>query len=54
MGEIYEQTCSVATSSLLSPIIVNLYMEDFETKAIESSPLKRKLWKIFVDGIFII
>jgi len=29
-------------------------MEHFKTKAIESSPLKPKLWKIFVDDTYII
>lgn len=29
-------------------------MEYFESKALESAPLKPKLWKIFVDDAFII
>lgn len=40
--------------SPLSPIISNLFMEYFETKAIESSPLKPKVWKRFVDDTYII
>lgn len=52
--EIYEQTCGVAMGSPLSPSIANLFMEHFETKAIESSPLKPKLWKRFVDDTYVI
>lgn len=40
--------------SHLYPIIANLFQEYFESKALESSPLKPKLWKIFVDDTFII
>lgn len=40
--------------SPLSPIIANLFMEGFETRPIESFPLKPKLWKRFVDDTFII
>lgn len=54
MGEIYEQACGVAMGSPLSPIIANPFMKDFETKALESSRLKPKLWKRFVDDTFVI
>jgi len=38
----------------LSPIIANLFMEHFKTKAIDSSPLKPRLWKRFVNYTYII
>jgi len=52
--EIYEHTCGVAMGSPLSRIIANLFMEDFENKPIESTPLKSKLWKRFFNDTFII
>ena len=33
-GEIYEQTEGVAMGSPLSPIVANIFMEDFEGKAL--------------------
>lgn len=48
-GELYEQTCGVAMGSPLSPMISNLLMEDFESKALSSAIFRPKIWKIFVD-----
>ena len=36
--------------SPLSPIVVNLFMEKFEKKALESYPLKPKFWIRFIDN----
>lgn len=38
--------------SPLSPILANLFMEDFETKALALSPLKPNLWRRYVDDTF--
>jgi hypothetical protein len=35
--------------SPLSPIVTNLFMENFEKKALDSFPLKPLRWKRFVD-----
>jgi len=35
--------------SRLSPIVANLFMEDFESEALFSALFKPKLWKRFVD-----
>ena len=36
-GELYEQTCGVAMGSPLSPIIANLFMDNFESKSLNST-----------------
>jgi hypothetical protein len=48
-GEFYEQTSGVAMGSPLSPIVANLFMENFEKKALDSFPLKPSRWKRYVD-----
>ena len=35
--------------SPLSPIVANIYMQNFEKVSIESFPLKPKRWKRYVD-----
>ena len=51
---IYEQTCGVAIGSPFSPIVANIFMEDFEAKSISSTPFLPKIWKRYVDNTFII
>ena len=40
--------------SPLSPIVVNLFMEDLETKLLATVPSTPKIWKRFVDNTFTI
>ena len=54
MGELYEQTCGVAMGSPLSPIIANLFMENFEEKALNTANPKPEWWSRFVDDTFLI
>ena len=40
--------------SPLSPVIANIFMEQFETRALEKTPLKPRCWKRFVDDTFVV
>lgn len=53
-GEFSEQTCGVAMGSPLSSIVANIFMEDFEPKALNSAHLLPKLWKRYVDDTNVI
>ena len=48
-GDIYEQINGVAMGSPLSPIVVNIFMEHFEDKAINSASEKPQQWRRYVD-----
>ena len=40
--------------SPISPIVANLYMEDFETKAISSAVHPPSIWKRFADDTLVV
>jgi hypothetical protein len=48
------QTDGVAIDSPHSPIIANLYMEDYEKAALESAPVKSCCWFHYMDNTFVI
>ena len=49
-----EQVQGPAMGSPISPLIVNLFMEEFEVKALNSCPHPPSLWLRFVDDTFVI
>ena len=53
-GQIYKQLKGTAMGSPLSPVIANIFMEDFETTALVTADHKPTIWKRYVDDTFVI
>ena len=53
-GKYYEQVQGAAMGSPISPLIANIFMEEFEVKAFQSFPHPPSLWLRFVDDTFVI
>ena len=53
-NQYYEQVEGAAMGPPISPIVANLYMESFETRAISTSPHLPLMWKRFVDDTCVI
>ena len=53
-GKYYEQVQGAAMGSPISPLIANIFMEEFEVKALQSFPNSPSLWLRFVDDTFVI
>jgi hypothetical protein len=53
-GQFYGQTDGVAMGSLLSPVTVSFYTEDYEREVLPSAPLKPRCWFCYVDNTFVI
>ena len=51
-GKLYEQKEGAAMGSPISPIVANIFMEDFENRSLATSPCTPKIWKRFVDDAF--
>ena len=53
-GRFYEQQEGAAMGSPISPNVVNLYLEDLETKAIQAAQNPPSFWRRYVDDILTI
>lgn len=53
-GDLYEQTCGVSMGSPLSPLVENIFMEDFESKAFSLALFQPRIWKRFVDDTCVV
>ena len=53
-GKYYKQTQGAAMGSPISPLIANIFMEEFEVRALQSSPNPPSMWLRFVDDTFVI
>ena len=52
-GKYYEKVQDAAMGSPISPLIANIFMEEFEVKALSTCP-NPSLWLRFVDDTFVI
>ena len=53
-NKIYEQVESVDMGYLISALVANLYMENFEKKALNTTSTPPRVWMRYVDDTFVI
>ena len=53
-GQLYQQDHGCAMGLPVSPIIANLYMENFELEALKSAKQPPRVWRRYVDDTFVV
>ena len=53
-GKYYEQVHGAAMGSPISPLLANLFMENFKARAISTGPSPSRIWLRYMDDTFII
>ena len=53
-GKFFQQVQGAAMGSPMIPIVANLYMKDFEIKAISTEEHPQRIWKRYVDNTFVV
>ena len=53
-NEFFEQKDGAAMGSPLSPVVANIFMEEFENEALQEAGSKPRLWLRYVDDTFVI
>ena len=53
-GVFYQQTKGAAMGSPVSPIVANIFMEAFESRALSTAIHQPKLWRRYVDDTCVI
>ena len=52
--ECKEQTKGAVMGSPVNPIVANIYMEAFEDRAINTALNPQRMWRRYMDNIFVI
>ena len=53
-GEIYRQIFGVAMGTRVAPTFANLFMADLEERFLQNEPIRPRIWKRFIDDIYVI
>ncbi|XP_038054619.1 uncharacterized protein LOC119726835 [Patiria miniata] len=53
-GKFYEQTAGTSMGSPLSPVLADIFMEEFESSSLLTADLRPSLWLRYVDDTFVV